>query len=1847
VKPGYGPGLLKGKTRVYATKGCSYYDPTVNAYRYHNYQGKPWQTQAYLTFTDPDGTEHEFVDKKMMGGLYTFTSTMCDAPVPTPREKVWVSKEDSAVTFIADEALPEMMGTVGDFSVETFYGPSGVMIKKDGTRYRIDGGLVSWVRDRNGNLTAFHYDGNRRVDTITDSLGRRVTFDYDVDDQTLSPDGAPFGLCDRINYEGINGVSRTVRVTKTTLANALADGFAMQTTAQLWPHMGAYGNATQPLPVPVVSALWLPDNRSYKFTYNSFAELARVELPTGGAVEYTHDYTLNFISPNWVSHTMDGYPLFRRVSEKREYTVKDDPASLTVRTTFGNIYADSYNGGIPAAQPVVVDQRDKNNKLLSRTKHYFIGHPVNLVGDLIRQPPWDNGLEKQTEFIDADDPTGQAVLKRVNYTWAPRVPAQGTSDALDIRLLETETTFVDSNLVTKQKTAYDDLNNVTDTWDYEYGVGSPTPYPARRVHTDYLTTNNNVDYTSPDGPHIRNLPRAQQVYSVNPQTGAETLAAQSETKYDETALIPWYGAVEGWVDPGARRGNPTRSVSWLNTTGVWLESRTQYDQVGNATKSWDPLNRMSEVEYSGLYKYAFPTKVTQPAPDPSGLTGSSSSLVTEHTFDIYTGLPLTATNINAQVTRFEYGGPLSRPTRVIPPPGGPEVEYDYGDDPGNLYVKVKKQINQTDWEEDFTYFDGLGRPVKAKSTDAQGEIFSETAYDSLGRVSKTSNPYRPGEAKSWVETHYDGLGRVKEIISPKVSDEAAPAKLSSDYGAATIGGEIGLVFSGINQAGKKARTIINALGQVVRVDEPDDEGNLGPIDNPVQPTYYKYDGLGHLVRVKQGAQYRYFLYDSLGRLLRVRQPEQDTNPELAMPDPITGNSEWSTGFTYYDDGSLKSSTDVKGNTINYDYDRLNRIVRKSYVVTPSADPKKYTVSTPTVTYKYDGLLSPSPGDPSPSVVQLATGSLTEISNGVSATQHTAFDNSGRVSASRQIVDGVEYDFGYEYNLSGALTKETYPSGRLVTSIFDSKGDLSSVSGVVPGQAVKAYADSFRYTAGGSADQIRLGNGRWETYQFNAREQMKQAALGVSPTDASLWKIKYEYGRLAPDGSVDVSKNDGNVLRQTITVPGVANPYEQTYKYDSLNRLSEAQETSDGQRTWKQTYGYDRYGNRTSFSYSIGQTPVPLSNVNNPAIDPLTNRFLAGQNYDYDRNGNLMSDAEGRRFAFDGDNKQREIKDAYGNVVAAYSYDGSGRRVKKTVAATQEVTVFVYDAAGKLAAEYSNAPVRNPATCYITSDILNTPRVITNSGGEVVSRKDYMPFGEETYAGRPPEQKYGAPSGVRQGFTGFEKDEESQLNFAEARYYNFYHGRFTTVDPFLASGDSSNPQSFNRYAYAGNNPTLRTDPDGEKWFYVETPKLYGYTTRWVRTYHWNPTTPGEYRSVSSHVFYANDGSSRGWHVLDPWEKRVQPIARYEDARGQLQKFQRQAALNYIAGVAESMSLVVELTGALDGYNIERDSEQYKFGRNSGAIISGLSAASGVGIANFLSKKFGSAAGRFVGKGLKVLNESCFVAGTAVHTADGPKPIEKVSAGDTVLSWNERTKTYEYKTVTRTFVRRTEQLVKVHVSGEVAPIVTTPEHPFYVRVHQARDALSDRGDEDDEGEWVAAVELRAGDRLLLAGGGGGRVVEVVTESRREVVYNFEVEDNHDYFVGTQGTLVHNNCFTNQLPGRLAAELAEAARLGVKPIKAGAAGFDAAVNSGTVKWVVTANGELLVVPKFVNGVEIAHTVMTRGGPVLAAGEADIATSGGRYVLINLVEHSGHYQPTAESLDIGRAAFALLGIK
>lgn len=169
----------------------------------------------------------------------------------------------------------------------------------------------------------------------------------------------------------------------------------------------------------------------------------------------------------------------------------------------------------------------------------------------------------------------------------------------------------------------------------------------------------------------------------------------------------------------------------------------------------------------------------------------------------------------------------------------------------------------------------------------------------------------------------------------------------------------------------------------------------------------------------------------------------------------------------------------------------------------------------------------------------------------------------------------------------------------------------------------------------------------------------------------------------------------------------------------------------------------------------------------------------------------------------------------GGSTATYVYDAEGRRVQKSAGGV--TTEYLHDLSGGVVVEYQGGGwskvysylngglvsqyVSGGTTYFALNDHLGSTRVLTDMTPTVADALDFAPFGEQIAGGSTSSHK----------FTGYERDPESSLDNAQARYYSSAQGRFMSSDPF--AGDIGNPQSLNRYAYVLNTPIALIDPTG--------------------------------------------------------------------------------------------------------------------------------------------------------------------------------------------------------------------------------------------------------------------------------------------------------------------------------------------------------------------------------------------------------------------------------------------------
>ena len=147
----------------------------------------------------------------------------------------------------------------------------------------------------------------------------------------------------------------------------------------------------------------------------------------------------------------------------------------------------------------------------------------------------------------------------------------------------------------------------------------------------------------------------------------------------------------------------------------------------------------------------------------------------------------------------------------------------------------------------------------------------------------------------------------------------------------------------------------------------------------------------------------------------------------------------------------------------------------------------------------------------------------------------------------------------------------------------------------------------------------------------------------------------------------------------------------------------------------------------------------------------------------------------------------------------------------------------------------------------------------------------------------------------------------------------------------------------------------------------------------------------------------------------------------------------------------------------------------------------------------------------------LGTKCFIEGTLVLTSIGLVKIEDIKPDDEVWSYNEETKEKELKKVKQVFRNKTKEWLHLKVVNEETQKEENKTCTKYHRIY-----VKNKG-------WIEAINILENDLVLMYNNIQGRVIskELQVLDHFETTYNFEVEDNHNYYVGEECILVHNEC------------------------------------------------------------------------------------------------------------------------
>jgi RHS repeat-associated protein len=824
-------------------------------------------------------------------------------------------------------------------------------------------------------------------------------------------------------------------------------------------------------------------------------------------------------------------------------------------------------------------------------------------------------------------------------------------------------------------------------------------------------------------------------------------------QYDTLGLVDRTGLTEH--DSGnfglghTIRGNVTESVKG----GIYR--RVQYDITGFPANIQDG---------AGYQRAIIPAATTNNTRTGMVLPNGNGSLGVHTQFDVF-GRPILATRPNGASTAISYDG-LGRVVGLTSPDGATYF-YSYSQQPTSVTRTVNGRTNKV-------AYDGFGRPARVEIGDGS-KISSVVEYEyetsvaaPMGCLRRVSLPHPPGASPQWVNSRWDALGR---LVSRDLPGSAGSVTFA--YTGNTI-----IVTDSV---GRQKKLIYNGLGSLAKVVQMESAGGRG------WETAYSYNVLDALTSVvmtrPEGIQMRSFDYDSGGRIVLRNHAESGKERR-----------------SYYDDGTLASRTDAKGQRVEYGRDSYGRIVSvKRY------DASGNLLASDSMKYYYD--INPFDS----SYTQNSQGRLAAVQWGDAAslpgliTEMYRYSISGRLTGTRlrfsRGTSNADLDLTCEYDSEGRLASIAYPrGGPSLTYMYDSSGRPSRLfSGSI------AIVKEVSYTPAGkiaSITQQASENGHYlvETRTYDIRNRLTRIA--TVPGDAVDGK------RIVPTLDFEYSYRDGDGLlnAEIDHVLGV----KTTYDYDGRRRLTTAA-SSDG--SWGINCAYDGFGNRTSQAVSQGSAMV-----HSTAHDPITNRMVVASGAKYDVNGNLTSLAGLIQMSYDVDNRLVKIVTPTSGS-ESYGYDSANRRIwRKTAVGTEEV--YLYDPNGKRLATYSLTTDSRGQMMFslLDSNVWFGERLIRSRGDGVAadrlgsirgwsnpeegaSTTRYFPFGEQF---RPSTQD-------REKFRGYVRDSLSGLDYTGRRHYLSMIGRFITPDNDDSTVLLDEPESWNRYTFAANNPMdCRTD-----------------------------------------------------------------------------------------------------------------------------------------------------------------------------------------------------------------------------------------------------------------------------------------------------------------------------------------------------------------------------------------------------------------------------------------------------
>ncbi len=1115
---------------------------------------------------------------------------------------------------------------------------------------------------------------------------------------------------------------------------------------------------------------------------------------------------------------------------------KDKAAEYTYENTYGNLTTSTEWGEVTGSNDGTFT--DTGTDKFTTT----ISYAANTTPYIMGLPSQDTRVDQSSNKVSEN-----------NYYYDEQTQGNVTDGNLTKQeMWKTGSTYIDIEktynttygIVTQEKDPRDKATN--------YSYDSYNLYPATVTNALSQVTSYTYDYSSGQVQQVTNLNTRvyQSVYDglnrVTEQKQPDlatpsTLVTKTSYTYTDTS-----GAVK--VQQSDYLDGPTS-----------VDTHTYFDGLGRpiqVRKEMEDTNTFAVVDtiYNDIgqvYKESVPYSSTGSAK--TSATGTASLLIT-YSYDPMRRVSSIANAIGATSTAYD-----DWKTSITDPRG--KLKHLYNDAYGNL-VKVDETNFGNTYTTNYEY---NGNNNLTKITDALGNVRNFT-YDALGRRLTAQDSHAPTDGTYGSYTYtYDDSGNLTSVLDPKsqtinyVYDDLNRVA-TEDYAGQAGTEEIYTYDSGTDGKGQLTSVTAPAVSTTYAYDA---NGNrrqeVETINSTGYQTDYTFDRQGNQLEITNPDSSKIkYTYNTAGQLETVQRKEStdgsfinvvtdfDYGPHGKMTyqalqngsattntydsakmyrlsnktTTITGGSKMQDSTYTYDTNSnvtriVDASNTNSAKTVDYTYDDLNRLLSAAATNVASGQ------STYTHSYTYD-----------------AIGNI--LTRTDAAGTYTYAGNQGASYANPHAVTSIG-SINYTYDNNGNMLTET--NG--LSNVWDYDNRLAQTT--APGGAGSPTTVTF-VPAAGDGSIFKDNSSNWDT-AHDATSGVTATAvattLNVNSGKAGT-KFKIERAFLPFDTSsipdnatitdvklkvfVDSKLNSDNDGDDWVSVVQGSQPSTSTLTtadFDlagTINSPTEGIDSSERKDITNVTTGQYLVFNMNATGQGWVSKTASTKLALREGHDVIDSAY-AGSSSTY----NQLTLRAGE---YSDTSSDPILEVTYTTppspVVVTYAYNQDGQRVKLANGSTTTyypssnyntdgTTPMKHIFAGGIMVATVKGTGASATTYYDHTDHLTGSSVMTNSAGTQEELMDYFPYGNIRL-----DQKAGSFSEQRK-YTGHEYDTDTGLNYMEARYYNPTIGRFLSQDPAFWEFSGTHlaimlvdPQSWNSYAYARNNPLAYVDPDGNMW-----------------------------------------------------------------------------------------------------------------------------------------------------------------------------------------------------------------------------------------------------------------------------------------------------------------------------------------------------------------------------------------------------------------------------------------------